>query len=59
MMKVILTLAGLCLIVAVIVAVAVLLWNSDGKGCEKGGPDCRCCPFPCEYNRTGEKSSKK
>ena len=60
MMKVILTLAGLCLIVAVIVAVAVLLWKSDGKGCEdKGGPGCRCCPFPCKYNRTGENKEEK
>lgn len=54
-MKAAMTLAGLVLILAAIVAVAVLLWKSDGKGCDKGGPDCNCCPFPCEYNRTGEK----
>lgn len=54
-MNAVLTLCGLGLIVAVIVTVAVLLWKSDGKGCDKGGPGCDCCPFPCEYNRTGEK----
>ena len=55
-MKKVLTLAGLVLILAAVVAVAVLLWKSDGKGCEnKGGPSCRRCPFPCEHNRTGEK----
>lgn len=58
-MKAVLTLAGLGLIVILIIAVAVLLWKSDGKGCEKGDPGCHCCPFPCEYNRTGEKSNKK
>lgn len=54
-MKAVLTLGGLGLIVILIIVVAVLLWSSDGKGCDKGGPDCRWCPFPCEYNRTEEK----
>ena len=58
-MKTVLTLARLGLIIAITAVVAVLLWKFDGKGCEKGGPGCRCCSFPCEYNRTGEKSSEK
>ena len=58
-MKAVLTFAGLGLIIAAIAIVAVLLWRSDGKGCEKGGPGCRCCPFPCKYNRTVENEEEK
>lgn len=54
-MKTVLVLAGLAFIVFMIALVAFLLWNSDGKGCDKGGPDCVWCPFPCEYNHTDEK----
>lgn len=57
-MKTALVLAGLAFIVFMIALVAFLLWNSDGKGCDKGGPDCVWCPFPCEYNRTYEKKKK-
>lgn len=54
-MKEVLTIVGMVLIVAVVITVAVALWKSDGKGCEEGGSGCSCCPFPCKYNRTGEK----
>lgn len=57
-MKTVLAIAGLGLFLAAVVVVAYLLWNGDGKGCEQGGPGCHCCPFPCEYSRTGEKEEK-
>lgn len=59
-MEAILNLIMVGVIIAIGVTITVVNTKSDGKGCmDKGGPGCRCCPFPCEYNRTGEKSSKK
>lgn len=55
-MEAILDLVLVGFIIAIGVTLAVLIPKSDGKGCaDKGGPGCYCCPFPCEYNHTGER----
>lgn len=54
-MEAVLNLAAAGFIAAVIVAAAVLIYRSDGKGCNEGGTGCHSCPFPCEHNRTGKK----
>ena len=59
-MEVVLNLVMVGVIIAIGIIITVANLKTDWKGCvDRGGPGCSCCPFPCEYNRTGEKSSKK